>query len=175
MYKNQIKCYVNSMLKNCNVKDYNVYSADELDFIKPSKIFPTLYVINTEQSNVKYGHWICMYRASRTECEIFDSFGTSIAYENNKDSLCKLFTSATKTNNIVLQSGNSTVCGYYVLHYIFHRVLKKRSFEFILDCFTRSRIMNDALVSQFYTAYFSNIVVGDMNCQCATSINQLKF
>ena len=92
-----------------------VYSVDTLP--KYAEVYPSCYIINTDESTEESEHWVCVYFYSHFNGEFFCSFGNSPYYF---DARMVMFMErdcySWKYNARRLQSSLSTVCGqHYIL------------------------------------------------------------
>ncbi|MBM3938369.1 MAG: hypothetical protein FJ333_06915 [Sphingomonadales bacterium] len=125
--------------------------------IFPSDKVPTtlkknyFWIINTDVSNGPGKHWYCILRlGSVLEC--FDSLGVS---EAQKCFLCTHFKTKSIThisfNHTQIQPFSSSLCGQYVLFYLFERYHNvDLDFDSLLnECFVECTEKNDEAVKLF--------------------------
>jgi hypothetical protein len=128
---------------------YEVLPCDKLVEVKVSS-YPFLACVNIDDSTKKGSHWVGIYIGRvGSELEFMDSYGLSIS------SYPRYFmTFAEKNNyrviesNVMLQSPTSTVCGHYVVYYMFKRLqgCSRRAFY---SQFTNNLDKNDKIVFNF--------------------------
>ncbi len=122
-----------------------VYSADLIPLNDIPHWRPVMFVANTAPSNHRGIHWVAFFYPREGPPEFFDSFGRSPAYY-------RLTFQKYKCNKKVLQSHDSSVCGYYVLLYLLQRI-RGYSMEEITGQFTKNRDANDMAVVQLMEEY----------------------
>jgi len=85
------------------------------DFHSVTRV-PACIVVNTDPSTKPGEHWVAVYRESPNSIEFFDSYGLPPEAYN-------FSFSATHFNTKCIQSLNSSVCGHYVIYYLYLRML----------------------------------------------------
>ena len=91
-----------------------VLSRDQLpSFI----IFPSHFILNTQNSNQRGEHWLTLFYDVKGHCSFFDSFGNSPQYFNLLDFIKK--TSNTYDFNDFKIQNFSTYCGIYCIFFIY--------------------------------------------------------
>ena len=112
----EIMCSLNSYSKFVGVFPSDI---NPLNFIKS---YPSCFIINT---NPKYittgGHWLAFYLTNPNNLEFFDSESHSLSYYN---SIFPYFSHIhhSKTNNLILESKNSALCGDYSVSFLYFRM-----------------------------------------------------
>ena len=101
-----------------------VYASDRL----PEKVdmYPKAYVANVDKSNKPGSHWIAFCFDSPSHVEFFDSLGQSpepfpFSFVSFLSNNCSKWSS----NERILQSPFSSVCGHFCIYYIFYRCRNK--------------------------------------------------
>lgn len=117
--------------------------------LNPPKHSPSLYVLNTDNSQGPGEHWCAVYFGGDGECcEFFDSFGFSpVLYKFDVE----LFKHSKKVlfNNTQLQDLTSKTCGYYVVFFAMHRC-RGLSMRAIINKFSKTDFhSNDKIVEKF--------------------------
>lgn len=81
-----------------------------------TKYFPTIYIVNEDDSYSSGSHWTVLYYPSETSIiEYFDSFGRAPRKELIRNRVCIY-------NRMVLQNIFSSICGHYCLLFVWYRV-----------------------------------------------------
>lgn len=121
-----------------------VYSSDNMPHLDP----PFCFIVNTQPSFKRGEHW-CAFFVTKENIEFFDSYGRTVLnpslpvefaeYTKKRECLC---------NNLFLEGIFSTTCGDFCIYYIVLRCLGY-SYENILRSFSRNRIVNDNIVTNF--------------------------
>ena len=124
-----------------------VYCVDNL----PShvQLYPSVYVINTDESNGSGEHWVCVYFDVNCNAEFFCSFGNAPDYYDKR--ILKFIKNNSflwKSNTKRLQNDLSTVCGQYCIFYCF---CKAHYFTMnkICSLFSADYVSNDYIVNAF--------------------------
>lgn len=115
----ELECLLNKIFLHRHVKFLGVYAADELPNLNSSKTsYPCCYVVNTDPSSEPGEHWVAFYHETpHHPVEFFDSFGNPpSAYLFNREFTFFLH------NEKRFQVYNSSVCGYYVVFYLYCRM-----------------------------------------------------
>ena len=123
----------------CSMNELNISKIDG----------PVFYILNTDMSWGGGRHWICLYFPKRGPCEFFDSLG---CMPNSYYSFLEKFILVNRENYLTmnrrLQRINSSACGYYVLVFIFGRLLSYtyRDIAKLIDSYNDS---DESLISLF--------------------------
>ena len=124
---------------------YGVYPIDKLPKFVPHR--PFLMIVNTHTHNLNGEHWISIFIDNKRQGELFDS----LAVTNNVilSQWLNRFTHRWKRNDCIYQNPLSATCGAYVLYYCLNR-LNFDSLQSFLQTFTKSPLVNDTLVLDFF-------------------------
>lgn len=136
----------------------SVHAADTLPPRARSKK-PCAYVCNLDYIAESGSHWVCMYFPSSSPVEYFDSYGFPPKKEF-EDFMGQNFVRSRK----FIQQASSTVCGQYVISYIFLRCSGYSMLE-IVNLFSEKHLLvNDLFVNAILKTHFaSNFVIYDTN------------
>jgi hypothetical protein len=129
-----------------------VYASDKL----PETVdrYPRAYVANVDKSNRPGSHWIAFWFASPSHGEFFDSLGQRPeTYTFSFVSFLARNSSKWTSNERILQSPFSSVCGHFCIYYIFYRC-RNISMSTIVYKFSKNLEQNDELVSAFVSKIF---------------------
>ena len=152
---------------DCETKRYlgGVYPADRL----PAEVrHPSVFIVNTDESNRPGTHWIAIYINTENGLgEFFYSYGQhpefyGAYFKQFLDTHCVRFIHNYKS----LQSLNTTVCGQYCLFFCLHRC-RNIPLSKILSVFTDDSLVNDVLVQDFMEEIYDvNVPVVDFELIC---------
>lgn len=124
-----------------------VFAMDKIP--KLINIKPSLYVINTDNSNQSGTHWLAIYVPAKGKANYFDSFGRP-----PKNQHIKLFF---KNNHLQyipnrkqLQGYFSTVCGQYCCMFLLHRSRNRSMKSFLKQFNSKSYLQNDAKINTMF-------------------------
>jgi len=132
-----------------------VFPSDQL----PVQIheYPSAYVANVDPSNQPGSHWVAFYFTQDQHGEFWDSYGQhpkvyNMLFVNFLERNSKQWI----MNQRTLQSLDSSVCGEYCIYYLIHRC---RGFymNVVVNHFTQSKRLNDAIVFEFVTLHYPMI------------------
>jgi hypothetical protein len=122
----------------------NVVARDRL----PKKaVYPSAYVINTDNSNGPGEHWLAVYYDSSGYCTFFDSFARS-PNDFHLDEFLNKTSNGWEQNTMRLQDINSVTCGYYCVYFV---LLMSRGLQLedILALFEEENfVVNDLKISK---------------------------
>ena len=117
--------------------------------------YPSIYIVNTDFSYSKGKHWVLIYFDSEKSAFFFDSLGKSPGfYFDHFVNFLKINASFYSYNNIAVQQLYSSVCGYYVIFFVYMKVKHKTNKE-VLSYFCDDKIVNDMHVFEFVQNMFS--------------------
>lgn len=115
-------------------------------------LFPSAYIVNTDNDYEPGEHWVAFYFESNSSLpEYFDSYGlyplrsSFLKFMNNKP-----FKYSTHT----IQNLYSSVCGHYVIYFVFQRC-HKHSFQNIVSSFTTDTVWNDLAIEAYIDRLFA--------------------
>ena len=92
--------------------------------------------MNTNPKNISSGgHWLAFYLTNPTKLEFFDSESNSLSYYN---SIFPYFSHIfhIKSNNLILQMKNSSLCGDYCVSFLCFR-MNHYSFDQIITMLSK--------------------------------------
>ena len=119
-----------------------VCAYDELAFIDRNKY---IYIVNTAHSTKTGEHWICIFPCG-AYIEVFDS----LANDRNVKFINRLVSKKNVNKNKKrIQSIHDSLCGQYVMFYIFHKLVYNQSLYDIMKYFSNNYIMNGILLNNF--------------------------
>ena len=136
------------------VKDIfmGVFSVDTLH--RHVKLYPSCYIVNTDESTESGEHWVCVYFNSNGIAEFFCSFGNNPSfYDYQMVSFMERNCYLWKCNSKRLQSCLSTVCGQYCIFFAICKVLYVHMDKFC-SLFSKNCQMNDVIVNEFVCINF---------------------
>lgn len=116
------------------------------------------YIANTDPASKPGEHWVAFYfDAKAGRVEVFDSFAVKSLhiYDRTWDkwvrkAFCRSPPPTLLTNNHVIQSDSSDVCGIYCLYYLYERS-RGKSFANIVSAFsTRDKQGNDRKIISWW-------------------------
>jgi hypothetical protein len=117
------------------------------DAIPECSNFPSLFILNTSQSNSKGSHWFAV-REDLTTIEVFDS----LKLKNYPPEIEKYFLKKKTIRIRKLQSNKSFFCGLFSCYFIISRSCS--SFKTVLKPFPRNLSQNDSIIlQQLYTLW----------------------
>ncbi len=141
---------------------YEVLPSDKLVDVIISG-YPFLACVNIDDSSKGGSHWVGLFIAKKgSELEFICSYGVSISvypkyfmsfvYKNNLKVI---------ESNVMLQSPTSTVCGHYVIQYMFKRLqgCSRRAFY---NQFSNNLDKNDTVVFNFIKNF---LIVKPSDCK----------
>ena len=120
-----------------------VYAIDKLPYFKYGSC-----VVNTAPSTEKSGHWLALF-ANDSGIEYFDSYGREPLPTIKRKWKNKTWLS----NQILLQSPLSAVCGHYCIYYLLHRARGFPMRSIVMD-FGNDVDYNDEMVHKFIETRF---------------------
>ena len=110
--------------------------------------FPCCFILNSDSSNQPGSHWLAIYLPNDCCLEFFDSYALPPSFYGFS------FTS-TISNNKLLQSNSSNVCGQYCIFYLIQRS-RGYSMRDIQNMFCLDSNWNDMRVANFVQKYFQH-------------------
>ncbi len=117
--------------------------------------YPFLACVNIDESNKGGSHWVGLYIAKGgRELEFIDSYGVSISmYPKYFMSFVHMNKLKVVESSVMLQGPTSTVCGHYVIQYMFKRLqgCSRRAFY---NQFSNNVDKNDKIVFNFIKKLF---------------------
>ena len=111
------------------------------DAIPECTYFPSLFILNTDQSNSKGSHWFAV-REDKTTIEVFDS----LKLKNYPPEIENYFSKKKTIRIRKLQPDKSFFCGLFSCYFIITRSCS--SFKTVLKPFTRTLSNNDSIILQ---------------------------
>ena len=104
-----------------------VFAIDKIPLPKPNK--KNAYIINIlhSESQEKIGHWIALI-INKKDIYIMDPAGKYAVRNKHMINYIKKIGVPVTTNFIQLQPKNSWYCGIYVLNFLYHKLVLKKSF-----------------------------------------------
>lgn len=147
MNTNEIKYVLKNCL--CHKIKFTVCSANELVNCNVNK--PSMFVVNTDQSNQPGSHWICFYFPETGSAEFFDSLGKPPEhYHKYFKSFLITYGSSYVHNLQRIQDYNSSLCGEYCIYFLVHRH-EHVSYENILHRFLITNYaVNDYKIMKYF-------------------------
>lgn len=148
-----LECF--SRIAKCRpTAQYTVIPSDKLLDIKIER-YPFFVCVNKDVHTKPGSHWLGLYIArAGGELEFFDSYGISI------NVYPKYFVDFASKNNLsvvesqrTLQGPGSSVCGHYVVMYMYAR-LKGCSRQYFYAKFSNNSSRNDKIVFAFVNKLF---------------------
>ena len=107
---------------------------------------PTLFIVNTQTSNLPGQHWKAVYISSNKYGEVFDSLAMPVGLL--LQNWMNTYTHQWKQSKRIIQSPLSAFCGAFAAYFILNR-LKAKSMKKCLEVFKRDLYYNDVLVETF--------------------------
>lgn len=116
------------------------------------KIFPQLYIINTDPIPNPGKYWICVIFHDTLNTDYFDSLGNSPRFYSSE--LIKFIEDNSRNGykfiKKSIQSSSSDICGLYVVFFALMRICFNIPVENIYDMyFTENLFENDAFVHSY--------------------------
>ena len=116
---------------------------------------PSAYVVNTDRSTGPGDHWVCVYFDGMGRAEYFDSFGAPPMFESVVNFITKNSFYPHTFNQRLLQSLTSSMCGFYVIFYIFSKADGKTLSDIQSSFFPHNVWGNDRRVESLVQQYIS--------------------
>ena len=137
------------------------YPADGLPNATLIRNFPIFFIVNTQPSTVKYGHWVVILARDPMKVAFYDSFAKPPSHYHKDIALfiASLGGGAYLINNTKHQPSYSNLCAYYCL-YVSDLWSRGLSFNRILASFNADNLgYNDGLVSLYFKEHiYSGLV-----------------
>ena len=145
---------INNLLYNCGSTKQifkGVFACDTLPDTPKRQQRPAAFVVNTDEISRPGQHWIAIFFPRKGSPEYFDSYGLPPL----KSSLEHFInTSQYIFNNKQLQSFFTTVCGQYVIYFIWQKCLGK-TIKDIQSIFYNNLLQNDSIVNEIIEKHFN--------------------
>ena len=127
-------------------------------FIDQCISYPSIYIINTDNSNQSGSQWTGVYFSIDHKCQYFDSYGIPPLFNDVVNKL-RSIDSTFVYNSYVLQSLNTNVCGIYCIVFAIMKC-KGYSLKDIIDLFllTNNDDERDHALRYFMDRNFSLII-----------------
>lgn len=116
------------------------------DALRLPHSYPSAVVANLDPMDRPGSHWVALYMRSPTRVDYFDSYGLPPIGDIGR--FLANFKERT-TNNCIIQSVNSRVCGHYCIFFLTSRC-RGLSYERIITILTRQR-NPDSFVANYVT------------------------
>ena len=129
-----------------------VYTIDKIPH--PPNKQKTAYIINTLNSKSKenVGHWFALI-ANKKKIYIFDPAGKFSIYNKHLKKYLKKIGYGVTTNFIPIQPKDSWYCGVYVLVFLYHMLVLKKTFRSYINRY-RNTNYPDKKICRNFTKYF---------------------
>jgi hypothetical protein len=141
-----MKCCLQTLLYNTNVKQYDVIARDELSSVN-FNLAPIALVVNTDDRRNPGRHWVAVYVwkvHGKLYSDHYDSYGNPLSrYGIN------IPVPMHQYNKKSHQQYSSSVCGLHSLRFLYKRSRGTSLATYVSHCQT-DPAKNDDLVKQFY-------------------------
>lgn len=131
-----LKIKLDKLINKKFVRYWDVIPKNEIDF----KYFPCALIVNSS-SDLPGSHWLAFYANSCKKIYFFDSLGNLPSKYGFPDLSYKI------ENHKQLQNSESSICGIWVLLYIYFKT-RGYSISKLLKRFTSNHSRNDAYVTR---------------------------
>src|SRR5260221_11536150 len=145
-----------------------VFPADKL----PQEIekYPCCFIFNTDIALRDGSHWVAIYLKDNKSIEVFGSWGLSIYYFPLLYNYInyELDIRYCTMNLNAIQKSDSKICGLYCIYFLIKRCNGK-SFEEIINKFTKNKCLNDIIVCNYVDKYNVDCIkqlLNSMDCKC---------
>src|SRR6267143_3997335 len=130
---------------------YGIFSCDNIEL--PTS-FPAACIVNTDNSQSRGQHWVCMLFPTANSVEYFDSYGVGFfCFPQFYNVIRTKFKAQEITfSEYSLQSRNSSSCGCHCIFFLNKRCLENYSFNQIVNnVYKKDKCFNDCMVVGFCT------------------------
>jgi hypothetical protein len=131
-----------------------VFASDRIPTLCDSR---TAMVVNTDPHDRGGTHWVCMYIDNGVG-EFFDSYGLQPYVANFIYFMRRNCGSSWRSNDMMMQSLDSDVCGHYCIWYLGERARGKSMEEIKRQFSPEDSRKNDTLVKQWVEERYGKIV-----------------
>lgn len=150
LYSYELDNMLHCLFRQRRQIQFDVLCSNELNNYNV-KSYPLCLIVNNQECGEAGEHWTCFYKKSlKSALEFFCSYGNGVQFYGKyfEDFQKRNSANGFVENHTVFQSSLSSVCGLYVIFYLYQRQ-KNVSRSIMFQKFTRNVYENDRLV-MFY-------------------------
>ena len=118
-------------------------------------------IFNSDTSDKKGQHWLCLYKEEQKKLLCFDSLGIDDIKKNLLKKYCKLKgITEIDFNETQFQLSTSATCGKFVIYFLIQKAYNKdlNFVDLLHDIFEKDPLKNEVIIENFFNKMFNDML-----------------